>query len=67
MLQGNRYLESPILGVQSRLHARRRHPDSQNPHLYSVQSCAPGPTTHFEGNVSLMEYMRTEYDDPLTD
>ena len=48
MLQGHRYLEPPILGVQSGLLARSRHPDSQNPHLYSVQSCAPGPTTHFE-------------------
>jgi len=31
MLQGHRYLEPPILGVQSRLGARRRHPDSPLP------------------------------------
>jgi hypothetical protein len=27
------YLEPPILGVESRLRAKCRHPDSQNPHL----------------------------------
>jgi hypothetical protein len=33
MLQGHRYLDTPILGVQRRLRDKRRHPDSQNPHL----------------------------------
>ncbi len=33
ILQGHRYLESPILGVQRRLRVKSRHPDSQNPHL----------------------------------
>jgi hypothetical protein len=32
-IQGHRYLEPPILGVQRRLRVKRRHPDSQNPHL----------------------------------
>jgi hypothetical protein len=32
MLQGHRYLDPPILGVQRRLRSKRRHPDSQNPH-----------------------------------
>ena len=33
MLQGHRYLDPPILGVQRRLRDKSRHPDSQNPHL----------------------------------
>ena len=33
MLQDHRYLDPPILGVQRRLRTKRRHPDSQNPHL----------------------------------
>ena len=33
MIQGHRYLDPPIFDVQRRLRAKRRHPDSQNPHL----------------------------------
>ncbi len=33
LIQGHRYLDPPILGVQRRLSTKRRHPDSQNPHL----------------------------------
>ncbi len=40
MLQGHRYLEPPILGVQRR-RVKSLHPNSQSPHTSnSVQNCA---------------------------
>ena len=45
MLQGHRYLDPPILGVQRR-RVKLQHPDSPPPHTSnSVQNCASSPTT----------------------
>ena len=45
ILQGHRYLESPILGVQRR-RVKCQHPNSQPPHTSnSVRNCASSPTT----------------------
>jgi hypothetical protein len=45
MIQGHRYLDPPILGVQRR-RVKCQHPTSHPPHTSnSVQNCASSPTT----------------------
>ena len=47
ILQGHRYLEPPILGVQRR-RVKSQHPNSQTPHTSnSVQNCVSSLTTTF--------------------
>jgi hypothetical protein len=46
VLQGHRYMESSILGVQRRFRVKCQHPNSHPPHTSnSVQNCALSPTT----------------------
>ncbi len=48
VVQGHRYLESPILGVQRRFRVKSQHPNSQTSHSSNkVQDCvlSHGPTT----------------------
>ena len=46
MIQGHRYFEPPILGVQRRCRVKCQHPNSHPPHSSnSVKNCTLSPTT----------------------
>ena len=55
MIQGHRYLESPILGVQRR-RVKCQHPNSQSPHTSnSVHNCVSSPIRHRDQVLVLLE------------